>query len=110
MAKATVTIKPSAVISGRIFSKDVKIFFGQTAVKLMNPYIPYDSGALSKNYVVTEDYIEFQQPYAHKQHEGDNFNFSRDMHPLACAHWEDAMMKAKSGQLAKAVTDYINRK
>lgn len=93
--------------AGRIFDDDVLTFFGEEAARQMNPYVPYDQGPLSKNYVVTTKYIEYQMPYAHRQFNGDWFNFSKDMHPLATAHWDQAMMAARKDRLAKAVEDYI---
>lgn len=90
-----------------LFSDDVLIFFGQEAARQMTPYVPYDQGPLSKNYVVTKDDIVYKMPYAHRQFNGDGFNFSKDMHPLATAHWDKAMMAARKDRLTKAVEDYI---
>lgn len=110
MAKLTFDLKIGSVENTklRFFSKDVKLYFGQEAARLMDPYVPYDQGQLAENYIVTEEYIEYQQPYAHRQYNGTNFNFSRDQHPLATAKWDEAMMKAKKEQLVKAVQDYIS--
>lgn len=96
--------------AGRIFSDDVLMYFGQQAAKQMTPYVPMDQGPLSQNYIVTTKYVEYQMPYAHRQFNGDNFNFSKDMHPLATAHWDRAMMAARKDRLTQSVENYIKTK
>lgn len=94
-------------LAGKLFDDDVLLFFGQEAARQMDPYVPYLDGPLSENYVVTTEYVEYQMPYAHRQFNGDNFDFTRDYHPLATAHWDQAMMNARKDRLTKAVEDYI---
>lgn len=76
----------------------------------MDAFVPYASGMLSKNYIVTTKYIEYQQPYARKQYKGKDFNFSKDQHPLATAYWDRAMMKSRKDRLVRAVQKHLERR
>ena len=35
------------------------------------PYVPMETGMLAQNMDITEDYVEYRQPYAHYQYEGE---------------------------------------
>ena len=102
-------------------TRQLNLFIAQTAAKLMNPYVPMDSGALSQNYRIEatekENKIIYSSPYAHYQYYGElmlakngstwakrgerkyysgrRLNYSKQMHPLATDHWDKAMMNAK---------------
>lgn len=85
------------------------MFLAETCAKEMNPYVPMDTGMLSQNYITEPFKVTYTSVYAHRQFNGDGFNFSKEMHPLATSHWDKAMVSAKKTKIAKEVTDYIKQ-
>ncbi|MGM9626149.1 MAG: minor capsid protein [Eubacteriales bacterium] len=57
------------------------------------PYVPYDTGALSRSVYIREadgeHRIIWDMPYAAYVYDGDErgVTFHKTHHPLACAHW-----------------------
>lgn len=90
-------------------SDKVRLFALNSAFRLMNPYIPMDTGTLSQTVDITSACIHFKVPYADRIFNGDGMDFSKEKHALATAHWEQAMMSAKSAQLSREVTAYLKR-
>lgn len=97
-------------ISKRLFTPDVKKYAHTRLHAYCDPYVPMDTGALSQTVNITEDYVHYKVPYAHRVHEGNGMHFSTDKHPLATSHWEKAAMTAKGQQLADDIAAYIKRK
>lgn len=94
----------------RLINNDkVGLFMAETCARYMNPYIPMETGMLSQNYITEPWEVTYTQPYAHTMLEGDGFNFSKEQHPLATAHWDEATQKAKSTQIAKEIQSFIER-
>lgn len=91
-------------------NQKLNLFMANTAMRLMNPFVPMDTGALSQTVEVTATdkvgKIHYQVPYAHYQYTGVSFNFSKEKHPLATHHWDKAMMLAKKNELIKSVEKY----
>ena len=96
-------------IQNKFHSDKIGIFLASTCARYMDEYVPMDTGMLAQNFVVTPFQVEYTQPYAHYQFNGTHFNFSRDKHPLATAHWDEATSKAHGNQIAKEVTEYLRR-
>lgn len=94
-------------LSKRIFSDDAKKYANTRLHAYCSPYVPMDTGYLDQTVDITPDYVHYKAPYAHKNWDGDNLNFSKDQHPLATSHWERAMAVAKGQQLADDITAYI---
>lgn len=116
----------------RIFSDDVRKYAHTQLHAYCSPYVPMDSGALDQTVDITPNYVHYKSPYAHFQWDGKVFvdergstyakrntskhatdrhlKYSPDKHPLATSHWEQAAMKAKGGQLAEDIEQYIKRK
>ena len=60
----------------------------QVIAEQSDPYVPYKTGKLSKNIVVTKDGINYLQPYAIYQYYGEHYRHPLDgPHPLARHHW-----------------------
>lgn len=55
--------------------------------EIMYPYIPYKSGAMSHEIWIDNNGIHFETPYANRNYHGEDFNFSKEVHPLAQANW-----------------------
>lgn len=82
-------------------------YAAETFARLMTPYVPMDTGTLSQSYTTEPYKVIYNQPYAHRLYEGEGFNFSKEKHPLATAHWDEAAKAAKGTQFAKEITNYI---
>ena len=111
-----------------------KNFLLCTWYRYMFPYIPFRTGlmaslmALPENKKVEdihpddamyiglenikndpENVIRFRAPYANRQYEGTNFNFTRDHHPLAQAHWGEVAADLHGEQIVKEYKAYVKR-
>lgn len=91
----------------RIFDDTTMEYIHTRLHAFCSTFVPMDTGTLDQTVNITSDYVEYKVPYAHYQYEGDNFNFSKEKHPLASAHWEKAMMQAKGEDFAKDIEDYL---
>ncbi len=85
------------------------IYAAEALAKLMTPYVPMDTGTLSQSYTTEPRKVIYNQPYAHRLYEGEGFSFSKEKHPLATAHWDEAAKVAKGKQFADEITKYIRR-
>lgn len=84
-------------------------FVAETCARYMNPYVPMRTGMLAQNYTVDPFMITYDMPYAHRMYYGEDFDFNTEMHPNACAKWNEPMEKAKKKQIAKEITMYLGR-
>lgn len=97
-------------LSKRIFSDDVRKYANTRLHAYCSPYVPMDTGYLDQTVDITSEYVHYKAPYAHKMWDGDGLNFSKDKHPLATSHWEQAMKVAKGEQLAADIEAYIKKR
>lgn len=93
-----------------LIDDDVKTFAHNVLFHMTNPYVPMDSGMLSQNVKVDETGVEYEQPYADRQWNGEHFNFQKDKHSLATARWGEVAMQAHGEELTEAVEEYIIRR
>ncbi len=102
--------------------------------RYMFQYIPFRSGIMAslmdypkdtKNIILTpeqamllgieyikndaENVIHFRAPYASVQYEGNNFNFTKDLHPLAQAQWAQVAADLHGEQIIKELKQFIQR-
>lgn len=68
--------------------------------KTIDPWVPMLEGALHTSIQITSQYVRYYQPYAHYQYIGISkygkpFNYTKDLHPLASSHWDEAAMQVK---------------
>lgn len=75
--------------------------------KLYAPYVPYDTGALCENVVITPGEIWHTAEYAPLVYAG-GFDFRRDVHPLATGRWDEAAAQMRLSQLADALQAYVD--
>ena len=91
-------------------NQKLNLFMAQECMRLMNPFVPMDTGALSQTVETKADskrgIVHYLVPYAHRQYTGELFNFSKEKHPLATHHWDKAMLIAKRTQLIKTIDKY----
>lgn len=90
-----------------------QLFMATTWHRLIDPFVPMDTGNLAHDGVEiyaegNAGIIHYKASYAQKTYEGESRNFSREKHPLATAHWDEAALAAgKLNELVQSVTDYI---
>lgn len=81
---------------------DVKEELIQTVAKYSDPYVPYKTGALSKNYRVLPEGIHYMQPYANYQYYGEHYKHPVDgPHPLAHHHWVEYAVTQRYKDMSK---------
>lgn len=78
--------------------------------KMCDPYVPFLEGPLSQTIEVTSEYVRYTQPYAHYQYTGDNFNFTKEKHPLASARWDEAMLRDHKDEFLAGVKEILVRR
>lgn len=79
--------------------------------KILNPYVPYDTGYLSGESVeISADGVTYTADYAWKQYYGTEFNHKRDVHPLATALWDKVAMQTEQDLFAEQVKEILIRR
>lgn len=90
----------------------LKWFTEQCAI-YMDDFVPMDEGNLRK-YTIEGSDIIYDQEYANYQYEGisksgNPLNYSKDKHPLATHHWDQAMQTARGEDLTESLQNYLDR-
>lgn len=57
-----------------------------------------------------ENVIRFKAPYAQRQYYGDDFNFTKDLHPKAQARFAQVALELHREQILREFTGYILNK
>jgi len=100
------------ILNRKGVNKSLALFFAETAADYMKPYVPMDKGTLSNTYTTnatdTTGTVTYTQPYANKMFY-NNYNFSKEKHPLATSRWDKAMLVSSKEKLTKAVSEYRKR-
>lgn len=79
-----------------------------TAMRGMDKFVPYRSGALSDSVQAAPFKVSYNTPYARRMFYGEGFKFTKSQHLDATARWDLAYEQAGGReQLAKAGTDYL---
>lgn len=100
----------SSRIEQAINDAGVKTEVHQALAEIVDPYVPYDTGALSKNIEVSAEGVRYTEEYASKQYYGEEFNHKTEHHPLATAYWDKVAMQTEKEVLAQRVHDIIVRR
>lgn len=103
IVKTTVKINPAGVVFNGIATKDKRIRINKEIEMQIGPFVPMQTGALLDNTTVDETGITYNSPYAKRLYEGEGFNFSKEKHPLATAHWDKAAMASKGEEIERSV-------
>lgn len=95
------------------FSNRFDIYVAETSARYMNKYVPFLNGPLSQTYRTGRDsesgYVEYIQPYAHRQYNGIGFNFTTEFHPLATDHWDKYMLLADGNRMVSEINGIRKR-
>ncbi len=78
--------------------------------KMCDPYVPFLEGPLSQTNEVTPQGVRYVQPYARYQYYGTEFNHTIDVHPLASAMWDKAMLRDHGDEFRVQVHDILRRR
>lgn len=96
-------------IFNRIVTDAKRLEINKMVEKQMAPYVPRDTGALMNNTTVDKSGITYNENYAKVNYDGEGRSFSKEKNPLATAHWDRAMMTAKSGTISKETERIVKR-
>lgn len=107
--------------------------------KMMDPYVPFDTGTLAQNVEITDEHIRYKQPYAHYMYggivygpnipivqngvvvgfysqpgikkipTGEYINYDKAHHPLATSHWDEAMMRTEGYSFTNQILQILER-
>lgn len=102
----------------KLLDDKAKLFFSNTAYKLMNDYVPFYTGTLSQTVDQPPDgvsgtaevkpgLIHYKAPYAQRVYELVGANFNKEKHPLATARWYHAMMESRKEKLVQTMQNYF---
>ncbi len=116
----------------KFMTPEAKNFTLVSWYRYMFPYIPFNTGLLASLMDIQEktnlspeqamllgieaiennprNVIHFRAPYASVQNDGDNFNFTKDLHPLAQAHWEQVAADLHGEQIVTELKKYVHRR
>lgn len=107
--KITVDINNPSQVFNRIVTNSKKLEINKMIEKQIAPYVPRDTGALMTNTTVDASGIRYNENYAAVNYNGTGRHFSKEKNPLATAHWDKAMMTAKSGVVSREAERIIKR-
>ena len=98
-----------ADIADIINDAETRIEINSAFAELVDPYIPFKTGALATNYDITIDGIKYNQPYAKEVYE-EQVPHNPQYHPLATDHWGEAMLRDRGDEFNARVSEIIARR
>ena len=114
--KLTVGVEiDNAVISAildELTTPDTMLEIHNTLARMCDPYVPFLNGPLSQSGLggVTSEGVAYTTPYARYQYYGENFNHTVDVHPLASAMWDQAMLRDHGDEFNEQVRRILRDK
>ena len=92
-------------------NKEVGLFIASTCARYMDQYVPYRTGNLKDHArTVVPFKVEYETDYAKKVYYGEGgITIHTDLHPNATTYWDKAMFASHENQIAKEVTNFIDR-
>ena len=91
--------------------EEVMLLVHAHLAKIIEPYVPYDTGYLSGESVeITPTGVIYTADYAWKQYFGDEFNHNREHHPLATSRWDEVAMQNHYDEFAEEVKEILIRR
>ena len=88
--------------------------FGQYAAecwrKLIEPYVPYNTGRLCNDVTVRPFEIQYNAPYADSVYNDLKRNFRKDKHPLATAQWSEVAAPTVMVYFIQDMQEYMSKK
>ena len=111
--RVTVNVDVSGIVNGFetvIHDNAFNLSMYDALARYCNPYVPYLNGPLSETVEITPKCVRYIQPYARRQYYGDNFNFTRDYHPLVTSRWDEAMMRDHGEEFFSEVKELMAKR
>ena len=99
-----------ARLQNLIDDPQVRTEANRALAETVDPWVPYDTGALSKNITINANGVTYNQPYAAKNYYGDDIRHKTNKHPLATAHWDDVAMQTEMDSLTAKIKDILLKK
>ena len=120
--------------------KETMLLVHNELARYCDPYVPMQSGILATAKEVTADGVRYTSPYAHYQYTGIVYGpnipimrdgmivgwfsrpnepktptdkhivYSTEMHPLASARWDEAMMRDRGDEFKQQIVDILKYK
>ena len=110
MASIKINVKLSDALTERlndINSSNTMLAIHNTLAKMCDPYVPYRKGPLSQTINISSRGVTYTQPYARRQYYGDSFNHFLEIHPLATARWDKAMLRDHGDEFNMEVEEIL---
>lgn len=79
----------------------------QAYADIVNPWIPYDTGRLSKDITVSPRGITYNAPYSAEQYYGVHIHHQTQHHPLATAYWDKVAMETQREEFNREAAKII---
>lgn len=97
---------PPEEISKRLTKNDkIRMEVANCCAKVMDKYVPMDSGLLAQNISITPGLVTYNQQYA-KVNFDNQRNFRKDKHPLAKCKWNE-ISKNDYNLVSKEITEIM---
>lgn len=75
-------------------SSRLGLFASSEAARLMDKYVPFDTGALAASADTSEPwFVSYRMEYAERVYYGDHLRFKKEHHPQARSHWDEGINK-----------------
>lgn len=81
-----------------ILDDTTRLKINETIADMCDPYVPYISGNLAHDIVISPDGIEYSAEYAEKVYNG-RWEHSKQVHPLASSQWDKVMLEDHEEEL-----------
>ena len=102
-------IDKKAILNAVQLDDEFGMYAANSWRKLVEPYVPYNTGRLCNDVTIKPFAVQYNAPYASEVYES-NMNFRKDKHPLATAHWNEVASPAVMDYFVRDLQSYIDRK
>ena len=98
----------SAIIDKVKYNEKMGTHAAETWRKLIEPYVPYNTGRLCNDVTIKPYIIQYNAPYAGKVYNDLKMNFRKDKHPLATARWSEVATPAVKDYFIMEMQNFVN--
>ena len=92
------------------FDDEFGRYAAESLRKLVEPFVPYNTGRLCNDVTVKPFSFEYNAPYSETVYNDLGRNFRKDKHPLASAKWVEVAMPSVQDYFIQDVQNYIDEK
>lgn len=98
----------NVIISKVKYNQELGTHAAETWRKLVEPYVPYNTGRLCNDVTIRPYTIIYNAPYAGKVYNNLKMNFRKDKHPLATARWNEVAMPSVKDYFVQEMQNFVN--